>query len=126
MKYVFVLLTFLLFGCDQPAFEVGACKEFSTHTVCTPSQLAKNRMMIDQCTYRGNSYNYCVDNLSSIGCMQKKFVVCRESESKFISFENEAEVITDTKIIEELKAVPPQYTPAMVDTTQADWYNNKE
>ena len=74
MKYLILFLIMFIFGCTTSEFEVGECKEYRTVATCSG----------------------CENMFSMMSCTYETFVICRQSENEFISFNKPDEpVITE-------------------------------
>lgn len=111
MKKVLIIAGIALsfFGCDRMEhLEVGGCREYRSGLHCTPEQFEYNRRMISQCTIN-NTYNYCVNVLGEVGCVRSMFVICRQDDGSFMSFNKKGDGILPNQ-------VPDYYPEQSVDS----------
>ncbi len=96
---IVVSIVLTLFGCGNfEHLETGDCREYKSGIHCAPDQLERNRVMISHCTATGNTPRYCVSHLSDLGCVRDMFVVCRQSDGTFVSFNKQAEFIEPSQV----------------------------
>lgn len=97
--FIVVSIALTLFGCDNSDhLETGDCREYKSGVQCTPDQLERNRGMISHCTATGNTHSYCVYHLSDLGCIRDMFVICRQSDGTFVSFNKQPEFIEPSQV----------------------------